>query len=124
MESAKRSSTHRRLGPVDHNPNMTFELVEAQRLPIEELCRRYGVTRLWLFGSAATGRYDPNKSNIDLLVEFGPPAGMSLAAQYFDFWEKFKTLFQREVDLVGRSAIRNPVFLRNIERQERLLYAA
>ncbi|MCK6633105.1 MAG: hypothetical protein L6Q31_12150 [Fimbriimonadaceae bacterium] len=35
---------------------MIFELVEAQRLPIEQLCRRYGVTRLWLFGSAATGQ--------------------------------------------------------------------
>lgn len=103
---------------------MTDGLFEAEMAALQELCRRYCVTRLCLFGSAATGRFDPNKSDLDLVVEFGPPDGMSLAAQYFDFWDELKALFQRDVDLVERSAIRNPVFLRIIERQERLLYAA
>lgn len=101
-----------------------LELLEAKRPQLEALCRRYGVKRLGLFGSATTGQFDPTSSDLDFVVEFGPPEGMSLAAQYFDFWEDLKALLEREVDLVERSAVRNPVFLRNLERQERLLYAA
>ncbi|GIV02821.1 MAG: hypothetical protein KatS3mg015_1651 [Fimbriimonadales bacterium] len=100
-----------------------LELLESKRPQIEALCRYYGVKRLSLFGSALTDRFDPAQSDIDLLVEFGPPRGMSLAAQYFDFWEALKELLQRDVDLVERSAVRNPIFLKIIEGQERLLYA-
>ena len=82
------------------------------------------MTGLWLFGSALTDKFDTATSDIDLLVEFGEPHGMSLAAQYFDFWEELKTLFGREVDLVERKAIRNPYFLASVNAQERLLYAA
>lgn len=49
---------------------------------------------------------------------------MGLAAQFFDFWEDLKKLLERDVDLVERCAIRNRVFLKSIERQERLVYAA
>jgi len=82
------------------------------------------VTRLCLFGSAFTDKFNAATSDIDLLVEFGDPIGMSLAAQYFDFWEELKALFGREVDLVERKAISNPYFLASVTAQERLLYAA
>lgn len=104
---------------------MTARDVIEDKLPqIAELCRRFGVRKLWLFGSAADGRFDPDTSDVDLAVEFGPPPGMGLAAQYFDFCEELRTLFQREIDLVERSAVRNPIMLRAIERQEKLIYAA
>ncbi len=38
---------------------------------LAELCRRYGVARLEVFGSAARGTdFDPQSSDADLLVEF------------------------------------------------------
>lgn len=101
-----------------------LEILEGKRSQIETLCHRYRVKRLWVFGSATTEQFDPAGSDLDVVVEFDSPEGMSLAAQYFDFWESLKVLLEREIDLVERSAIRNPVFLRNIERQERLLYEA
>lgn len=101
-----------------------LELLEAKLSTIEVLCRRYRVKRLWVFGSATTEQFDPTRSDLDFVVEFDPPEGMSLAAQYFDFWEDLKALLEREVDLVERCAVRNPAFLRNIQHQERLLYEA
>ena len=49
---------------------MTGQLVLDQDA-IGELCRRYGVRRLVLFGSAVTDRFDPSRSDVDFLVESG-----------------------------------------------------
>jgi predicted nucleotidyltransferase len=99
-------------------------LPPEQAQSLRELCERYGVIKLWVFGSAFSDDFNAASSDVDLLVEFGPPVGMSLAAQYFDFWEELKTFFGREVDLVEKKAIRNPYFLAAVTAQERLLYAA
>lgn len=50
------------------------EIVEQNLPAIAELCRRFGVRRLDLFGSAAMGRFDPQRSDLDFLVEFEPEA--------------------------------------------------
>ncbi len=50
-------------------------LIAQHRAEIEALCRRYGVRRLELFGSAVAGRDGPNESDLDFLVEFEPLAG-------------------------------------------------
>jgi uncharacterized protein len=43
--------------------------IEAQRSAIAELCRRFHVRRLDVFGSAARGTdFDPSRSDVDLLV--------------------------------------------------------
>lgn len=51
---------------------MHLHLAE-KRNALTELCRRHGVRRLDVFGSAARGiDFDPARSDTDLLVEFGP----------------------------------------------------
>jgi len=102
---------------------MTSVVVQSRR-EIEALCRRYGVRRLELFGSAAAGRDQPGESDLDFLVEFGPLPSGAYADAYFDLLESLEELFSRKVDLVVGSAIRNPYFLRAIERTKMLLYAA
>ncbi|MBA2247840.1 MAG: nucleotidyltransferase domain-containing protein [Chloroflexia bacterium] len=46
-------------------------LVEDNREAIVALCERYGVRRLSVFGSAATGTFDPATSDVDFLVDLG-----------------------------------------------------
>ena len=46
-------------------------LIEDNKAAIVALCERFGVRRLALFGSAATGTFDPARSDIDLLVDLG-----------------------------------------------------
>jgi predicted nucleotidyltransferase len=38
---------------------------------IRALCRQYGIRRLDLFGSAATGAFDPDTSDLDFVVDLG-----------------------------------------------------
>ncbi len=99
-------------------------LVEQHRTQLEALCRRYGVRRLELFGSAATGLAQSGGSDLDFLVEFDllPPGGYADA--YFGLLESLEALYGRPVDLVVASAIRNPFFLQSVERSRTLLYAA
>ena len=50
---------------------MREEPIDLPAEPLAELCRRHGVRRLSLFGSAATGKLGP-ESDLDFLVEFEP----------------------------------------------------
>jgi len=91
---------------------------------IEQLCRRHGVARLELFGSAAGESFDPQKSDVDFLVEFSALAPGKRANAYFGLLEELETLLGRHVDLVMTRAIRNRYFLESIEATRTLLYAA
>jgi predicted nucleotidyltransferase len=92
---------------------------------LEELCRRFCVRRLELFGSAATDRFDFAASDLDFLVEFEQESPMGPFHQYIDFQIALEELFGRPVDLVEPSAIRNPYFRQAVDRGQRtVLYAA
>jgi predicted nucleotidyltransferase len=45
-------------------------LLAERRDGISDLCRRFGVERLEVFGSAGAGDFIPGKSDVDLLVRF------------------------------------------------------
>jgi uncharacterized protein len=98
--------------------------------PIQQACERFGVRRLEVFGSAAEGRFDPSRSDIDLLVDFAPSdaggtadAPSDLFSRYFGLSEALQKLLARPVDLVMVGAIRNPYFLESVNRSRQTLYA-
>jgi predicted nucleotidyltransferase len=91
---------------------------------LETLCRHFRVRRLELFGSAASKEFDPETSDLDFLVDFEELEPEAYADTYFGLLEGLSALFQRKVDLVMPSAVKNPYFLESIERSRTLLYAA
>lgn len=97
--------------------------LETKLGQIVALCRRYHVRRLDVFGSAATGRFDPQTSDLDFLVEFYPVPRGQHADTYFGLLEGLQDLFQRPVDLVMDRAVSNPYFRRTIEQTREQLYA-
>lgn len=98
-------------------------LVQQHHSAIADLCRRYHVRRLEVFGSAARGDdFDPEKSDVDFLVEFDAPPLEGFAQAYFDLQEALQELVGRKVDLVSRWAIRNPYFLADAKKTRELLY--
>jgi uncharacterized protein len=101
-----------------------IDLIEQNRAALEDLCRRYHVRTLELFGSAADGTFDLARSDLDFLVEFLPEAASRFFHGYFDLKESLEQLFGREVDLVMPRAISNPYFLRTVNQQRKMLYAA
>ena len=98
--------------------------VALRQAELAILCRRYGVSRLDLFGSAATGTDRSGLSDLDFLVEFKAPSSPDYADNYFDLKEALERLFGSAVDLVVASAIRNPYFRESVERAKLSVYAA
>ena len=99
--------------------------LEQQRKELQALCRAYGVSRLEVFGSAADGTFDAARSDIDFLVEFreGEPMGPWLS-RFTSFQQELEKLLKRPVDLVMAAAMRNPYFIREVNRSRVTLYAA
>ncbi len=97
-----------------------------QKLPaIRDLCRQYGVARLEIFGSAVTGAFDPDHSDIDFIVDYAPDTDLGpWLKRYFEFKERLEALLGRPVDLVMAGAMRNPYFIRAVNESRQLLYAA
>lgn len=76
---------------------------------IARACKRYGVERLRVFGSALTDRFDPEISDIDFLVDFAA-GNTNLFNDYFDLKFELEGITGRPVDLVDASAVRNTHF--------------
>jgi predicted nucleotidyltransferase len=98
--------------------------IAENRAEINALCVRFRVHRLEVFGSAAAGKFDTQRSDVDFLVEFEPLAEGEHADAYFGLRNSLVALLARPVDLVMTGAIRNRYFLQAIESTRTLLYAA
>jgi len=92
-------------------------LIEKNISEIIRICKDRKVRRLAVFGSAAGNRFDPKKSDLDLLVEFEAMSPVDHAEQYFGLAEDLEKLFSRPIDLVPARPIRNPYF-REIGRRD------
>lgn len=98
-------------------------MVVLDREAIVDACRRFGVRRLAVFGSATTDHFDEQRSDVDFLVEFAhlPAAGFDA---YFGLKDELEALLGRPVDLVMPSALENPYFAASVEATAEELYAA
>jgi hypothetical protein len=88
---------------------------------IAELCGRYHVKELSVFGSAARGATRPD-SDIDILVEFEPGVSVSLF-KLDELNEALEGILHRRVDLVTKPALRD-LIRQQILAEARIVYAA
>ncbi|MCL4505019.1 MAG: nucleotidyltransferase domain-containing protein [Chloroflexi bacterium] len=97
--------------------------IERYGKEIKALCERYHVRALYLFGSAATGRFNATTSDLDFLVDLADrqPTG-EYANRYLDLADALERLFLRPVDLVTVQSIRNPYFKTEVEKTRQLIY--
>ena len=98
--------------------------LQAKRDEVAELCRRHGVRRLSVFGSAARADFDPIRSDIDVLVEFKPVCMPSLAGLVSLQDELSRLLGGRHVDVATPTVLENSYRRRSIEPDLEVLYAA
>ena len=101
-----------------------IDLIEQHREQITELCRKYGVKRLELFGSAASGEFDSASSDVDFFYEFDRDDAKGIADRFFGLIEDLEALLGRKVDLVSAKDAKNPYFLEVANRHRVTLYAA
>ena len=98
--------------------------VSARHIEIENACRQFGVARLDVFGSAASGSFETANSDLDFLVSFDERARSKAFDNYFGLRERLEEIFRRPIDLVTSASVKNPYFLREIEAQRQPVYVA
>jgi hypothetical protein len=100
-------------------------LIEMRRNAIADICRRFHVSRLDVFGSAARGSdFDAARSDVDLLVTYESNNPRPTLEEYFEFREQLEALFGRSVDRATIGAVRNPYVRAGIARSRELVYEA
>jgi uncharacterized protein len=99
-----------------------IELIDQHLEAIRALCRRHGVRRLDLFGSAATGAFDPATSDLDFVATFADTNAPDYAERFLDFAEALEALFGRQVDVVIDRSIRDPHFRRAVDATRQPVY--
>ena len=97
--------------------------LDGQQLDVArlvEICGRYGVSELAVFGSIARGDQRSN-SDVDVLFDLAP--GVRLGFGIADLQRELELLFGRPVDLLSKDSIHRLV-RDDVLREARVLYAA
>jgi predicted nucleotidyltransferase len=97
-------------------------IIGLHKQSLAEQCRRFGVRRLEIFGSAARDDFDAAKSDIDFIVSFADKTPGTYADRYLDFAAAVEKLLGRKIDLLTERCIRNPYFRREVESARQVVY--
>lgn len=90
---------------------------------LQQLCKKYNVKELYLFGSATTDNFTKD-SDLDFIVKFDRRGFEGAFDQFIDFKQELEHIYGRPVDLYHLKKFRNSIFQQEVERSKELLYAA
>ena len=98
--------------------------INQHRNEISSICKRYRVSKLDVFGSAARKvDFKINSSDADFLIEFEPDVKVGLD-QLIGIKTELEKLLGRSVDLIEPEAVLNPFVKASIQRHQETVYAA
>ena len=97
-------------------------IVETTRNKMSASCRKRGVSRLEIFGSAAQADFDTERSHLDFLVVFDPNLEQSLLGTWSGLKKDLESLLARQVDLVSFGSVINPYVRASIQRDRQFAY--
>jgi predicted nucleotidyltransferase len=97
------------------------ELLQVKLQPLRELCERYGVEKLELFGSAARGEFDPGHSDLDFIVQMKGRREPGYARRFCDFADALEALYGRPVDLLTELMIKTPYFKAEVQKDRTIV---
>ena len=89
---------------------------------IVRLCKKYGINELSIFGSSIRGDFSRD-SDIDILVSFNKDSEITLF-DIMDMEREFSNLLKREVDIVEKESLKNPIRKSKILSTREIIYAA
>jgi uncharacterized protein len=100
--------------------------IQISQESLAAFCQRWKITELALFGSILREDFDPNRSDIDVLVTFAPDAGWALL-DFVRIRDELVLLLGRKVDLLTKKAVEhspNPIRRRAILDTAKVIYVA
>ena len=98
------------------------DIISSRLIDFTSLCLEHKVKYLYAFGSSTTNSFDPEKSDIDLLVEIDYNDPLERGEKLLSLWDKFEFFFHRKVDLLTDSSIKNPYLRKSIDSTKILIY--
>ncbi|WP_439880878.1 nucleotidyltransferase family protein [Pontibacter sp. MBLB2868] len=98
------------------------EEIRNQLEYFRELCSSHQVKYIYAFGSSVSSRFREDTSDIDLLIEIDEPDPINRGEKLMSLWDKLETFFQRKVDLLTESSIKNPFLRKSIDDTKVLIY--
>ena len=101
---------------------MNLSNLSINKKDIESIAKKWGVKEFSIFGSVL-GEDFKEDSDIDVLIQFEPDSQYSLF-DLVDLKEELEEIFNRTVDIVEKSSIRNPFRKKEILRTARVIYVA
>ena len=108
------------MGFVTEVLHLTIDGQPVDTARLAEVCRRYGVAELSVFGSVARGEAGPD-SDVDLLFVLAPDARLGFAL--FDLEDELADIFGREVELLSKDSVHR--LIRDaVLAESQLLYTA
>jgi predicted nucleotidyltransferase len=98
-------------------------IVSSNLESIRTICEQFGVARLELFGSAARDDFDPETSDIDVIVDF-LDYGPGISDRYFGLVDALEELLSRPVQAESARTLKNPYIIAEIKDDRMTLYDA
>jgi predicted nucleotidyltransferase len=86
------------------------------------ICKSHDVKTLYAFGSSINTKFMDETSDIDLLIDIDTKDPIKRGENLIDLWDKFEKFFQRKVDLLTISSIKNPILRKSIDSSKLLIY--
>ena len=92
--------------------------IENKLPQIRNLFSKYGAKKVFLFGSAATNKFNKN-SDVDFLYTFPEDLDYeTYANNYFNLLYELQDLLKKQVDLVAEKTLRNPYLIESINESK------
>jgi len=96
--------------------------IEEKLEKLIELGDKYKVKRIFVFGSIVKGTFNPQNSDIDLIVELEDLPPTEKGELLMKLWTELEKLFARRIDLITNTEVKNPYLRKEIEKSKFLLY--
>ena len=102
-----------------------MNLIEQHKSEIIELCKSHYIRNMYAFGSVVRSDFNEN-SDVDFLITFQDLSTWDwekiYVENFFNLKETLENKLKRTVDLVVEESLRNPILIRNIQKDKMLVY--
>ena len=89
---------------------------------IGQFFRKHKIERAYAFGSVLKDNFD-DSSDIDLLIRFKPGIDpIEKGELWWGLHDTLRDFFNREIDIVTENSLKNPYFIKELEKTKKLIY--
>lgn len=99
-----------------------MKLIELNIQRIIDLCKKYRVSKLYVFGSILTDSFN-DQSDVDFSFKFEDDVTYhNYDDNFFGLYYALKSIFGRDIDLVDETSVKNKYFRKELDNTKQLIY--